>query len=93
MKTISSTTTGVESKKMDESDQDSASDLDFGPIDGDDLSTSDSESGSDFGDNMTLAARAEHEEFGKEYSGPKFMEYDSSRLLILMNHASTCPGL
>jgi hypothetical protein len=79
--------------KEDDMDQDSASDLDFGPINGDDLSTSDSDSSSEFGENMSLAARAEHEEFGKEYSGPKFMDHDSSRLLILMSHASTCPGL
>ena len=93
MKTAPNTIKGEEGKKVDDSDQDSSSDLDFGPIDGDDLSTSDSDSGSDFGENMSLAARAEHEEFGKEYSGPKFMEHDSSRLLVLMNHATTCPGL
>ena len=86
-------TTGMEIKKEVEIDQDTASDLDFGPIDGDSLSTSDSDTSSDFGDNMSLAARAEHEEFGKEYSGPKFSDYDSSRLLVLMNHSSTCPGL
>lgn len=38
------------------------------------------------------AVQAQNEDFGKNYSGPKFNEYDASRLLILMGHASTCPG-
>ncbi len=46
----------------------------------------------DIGDTSTPAGQAENEDFGKNYSGPKFEDYDASRLLILMAHASTCPG-
>ena len=56
-----------------------------------DFSGSDSDE-SEFGENMSPAAQAENEDFGKNYSGPKFTDYDASRLLILMAHASTCPG-
>lgn len=40
----------------------------------------------------TPIVQAQNEDFGKKYSGPKFNDYDASRLLILMGHASTCPG-
>ena len=46
---------------------------------------------SDYDEN-TPSAKAENEDFGKNYSGPKFTDYDASRLLTLMSHASTCPG-
>jgi len=58
-------------------------------VDMDDFA-SDSED-SDYDEN-TPSARAENEDFGKDYSGPKFTDYDASRLLTLMSHASTCPG-
>jgi hypothetical protein len=35
---------------------------------------------------------AELEGFGKDYEGPKLTPDESSRLLILMGHAQTCPG-
>lgn len=41
---------------------------------------------------MTPAERAEHETFGKEYEGPVLSEDYAAKLLILMAHASTCPG-
>ena len=43
-------------------------------------------------DENAPSALAENEDFGENYSGPKFTEYDASRLLTLMSHASTCPG-
>jgi len=41
---------------------------------------------------MSPAERAEHETYGKEYQGPVLSEEHASKLLILMGHASTCPG-
>ncbi len=64
--------------------------VDLNASDGE-LSCSDSDD-SDFGENMSPSAQAENEDFGKNYSGPKFSDFDASRLLILMSHASTCPG-
>jgi len=62
----------------------------------DDIETSDSDDSDydndDDDDEMTPSAKAEHEDFGKDYSGPKFNSYDASRLLIMIQHASTCPG-
>jgi len=60
-------------------------------IDFDDVSLSDSDD-SEYEENMLPAARAENEDFGHDYSGPRYTDYDASRLLVLMNHASTCPG-
>eukprot|EP00980_Cylindrotheca_fusiformis_P001465 scaffold345_cov134-Cylindrotheca_fusiformis.AAC.76 len=40
---------------------------------------------------LTPAEQAEHETFGHEYTGPKLSDNHSSRLLVLMQHASTCP--
>ena len=56
-----------------------------------DVSLSDSDD-SEYGQNMSPATQAENEDFGKDYSAPKYTDYDASRLLILMDHASTCPG-
>jgi hypothetical protein len=64
--------------------------FDLNASDGD-FSCSDSDE-SEFEENMSPSAQAEHEDFGKDYSGPKFTDYDASRLLVLMGHASTCPG-
>ena len=46
------------------------------------------------GDEMAMspAERAENEDFGKNYDGPKLTPEQASRLLILMDHASSCPG-
>lgn len=41
---------------------------------------------------MSPAEQAENEQFGVEYNGPKLTGDQASRLLILMSHASTCPG-
>lgn len=48
--------------------------------------------GDDDSIDLSPSARAENEDFGKKYEGPVYSEYDASRLLILMSHASTCPG-
>ena len=53
-------------------------------------------SDSDLSDPDVLAAmspvdQAEHERFGDGYTGPKLSDEDSSRLLVLMAHAATCP--
>jgi hypothetical protein len=40
---------------------------------------------------MSQAEQAEHESFGDDYEGPVLSDNDSSRLLVLMAHASTCP--
>ena len=39
---------------------------------------------------MTPSDRAENENFGSQYSGPKLDDKDASRLLVLMAHASIC---
>jgi len=57
----------------------------------DELSTSDSDD-SENEESLSPSAQAENEDFGLDYSGPKFNDYDSSRLLALISHASTCPG-
>ena len=41
---------------------------------------------------MSPAEQAENEQFGVEYNGPQLTVDQASRLLILMSHASTCPG-
>jgi hypothetical protein len=41
---------------------------------------------------LSPAEEAEHENFGNEYFGPCLSEKDAKRLLVLMAHASTCPG-
>ncbi len=64
--------------------------IDLNASDGE-LSSSDSDE-SELEENMSPSAQAENEDFGKNYSGPKFTDYDASRLLVLMAHASTCPG-
>lgn len=43
-------------------------------------------------DQLSPAEKAENERFGKNYKGPTFNSWDASRLLILLSHASTCPG-
>jgi hypothetical protein len=40
---------------------------------------------------LTPAEQAEHETFGHEYKGPKLSDNHTSRLVVLMQHASTCP--
>ncbi len=55
-----------------------------------DLYTSDSDTS--LSDDMSPSTQAENEDFGSDYSGPRFNEYDASRLLIMFEHASTCPG-
>lgn len=77
---------------------DLAADLDFDLSDEDDeimLGVDDEDDGGGDDDDsvgISSSARAENEDFGKNYDGPVFTEYDASRLLILMSHASTCPG-
>ena len=41
---------------------------------------------------MSPAEQAEYERFGAEYKGPVLPNSSASRLLVLMLHASTCPG-
>jgi hypothetical protein len=41
---------------------------------------------------MSPSEQAENERFGGEYEGPTLTHSQASRLLILMAHASTCPG-
>ena len=75
------------------SDSDSASEL--SDLSDGDLSD-DSYDSDDSLDNlmgiMSPAEQAENEQFGVEYNGPKLTDDQSSRLLTLMSHASTCPG-
>lgn len=40
---------------------------------------------------LSPADQAENEDFGSEYTGPSLSDETASRLLILMQHASTCP--
>ena len=66
--------------------------------DDDDLDLDDDELDLDSDDDATTIlplsaiSKAENEDFGKIYDGPEFSKLDASRLLILMRHASTCPG-
>jgi hypothetical protein len=70
-----------------------SSDSDISDGDDDDFSLSDSESEYDSDDDLlSPAEQAESEGFGKAYSGPKLTENEAARLLILFDHASTCPG-
>ena len=78
---------------------DLTTDLDFDLSDDDDElmlggDDEDDGGGDDEDDSVGISssARAENEDFGKNYNGPVFTEYDASRLLIVMSHASTCPG-
>jgi len=32
------------------------------------------------------------EDFGKDYNGPKLQGEEAAKLLLLIEHASTCPG-
>lgn len=73
---------------FDLSDEDD-DDMLFGEGDEDDDGGADDD---DDSIDLSPSARAENEDFGKNYDGPVFSEYDASRLLILMSHASTCPG-
>lgn len=41
---------------------------------------------------MSPSEQAENERFGMEYGGPTLTDGEASRLLILMGHASSCPG-
>jgi hypothetical protein len=41
---------------------------------------------------MSPSEQAENERFGMEYGGPMLTDGEASRLLILMAHASSCPG-
>lgn len=74
-----------------DSDSDSdLSDLSEGDLSGDSLEL-------DFDELENISAlspaeQAENELFGAEYDGPKLTDEESSRLLVLMSHASTCPG-
>lgn len=54
----------------------------------------DSDDSDDSEDDMPLTEGelAELEVFGKDYDGPKLTPDQSSRLMILMGHAQTCPG-
>jgi hypothetical protein len=65
--------------------------MDSTSFESDDLYSSDSDT-STIGDDMSPSRQAENEDFGLDYSGPKFSDYDASRLLIMFEHASTCPG-
>jgi hypothetical protein len=80
--------------KSDALHSDSESDLsdDDGILSDADESVDASESGTDDLASMSIGEQAENEKFGAEYEGPQLSEYDASRLLILVLHASTCPG-
>lgn len=41
---------------------------------------------------MSIAEQAENEKFGLEYEGPELPHDQAARLLVLILHASTCPG-
>lgn len=43
-------------------------------------------------DSVTREDRAEKEEFGQEFKGETLTEDQSRRLLVLIEHASICPG-
>lgn len=75
------------------SDSDSGSDLsDLSDGDlSDDSLDSDFEEMESIG-TLSPAEQAENETFGAEYAGPKLTEDEHARLLVLMSHASTCPG-
>jgi len=43
-------------------------------------------------DEVDSVTREEREEFGFEYKGDKLIDDQARRLLVLIEHASTCPG-
>jgi hypothetical protein len=43
-------------------------------------------------DSVTREERAEREEFGFDYKGEVLNEDQAKRLLVLIEHASVCPG-
>ena len=46
----------------------------------------------DDADSVTREEKIEKEEFGSEYKGEKLSDDQARRLLVLIEHASTCPG-
>jgi hypothetical protein len=43
-------------------------------------------------DSVAREESVEREEFGYEYKGEKMSDDQARRLLVLIEHASTCPG-
>jgi len=73
---------------MSDSEDSDFSDLSDGPL-------SDFSGDSDDSDDLpplSPAEQAENENFGHGYCGPVMDDIDAKRLLVLMGHASTCPG-
>ena len=60
--------------------------------DDDSLLDSDDSDLESFFQSFSPGKHAENEGFGFEYTGPKLSDRDAARLLVLMDHASTCPG-
>jgi hypothetical protein len=46
----------------------------------------------DDADSVTREEKIEKEDFGFEYKGEKMSDDQATRLLVLIEHASTCPG-
>ena len=84
----------VPPKELSSTSGDSESDLsdDDGLLSDGDDSWNLSDSELDDRGAMNVAALAENEKFGLDYDGPTLSEYHASRLLVLILHASTCPG-
>ena len=63
-------------------------------LDEEEESTSDEEEEVDIddADSVTREEKVEKEEFGFEYKGEKLSDDQAKRLLVLIEHASTCPG-
>jgi len=92
---IPSSTTFPVSRRYPVLSSDSGSDSDLSDISDGDLSEgffdSDFEELENIGA-LSPAEQSENESFGIEYNGPKLADEETSRLLVLMSHASTCPG-
>ena len=72
---------------------DSDSESDLSELSDDPLSDGSTYSAGSFDEHpLSPAEQAENENFGKEYDGPILTPDHASRLLVLMAHASTCPG-
>ena len=76
-----------------ESESEASDDDEAVSLEGDSSDESDDDEGlKTYNGNLSPAERAEAEDFGTDYAGPKLKDNEASRLLILMGHAQCCPG-
>ena len=76
-----------------ESESEASDDDEAVSLEGDSSDESDDDDGlKTYNGNLSPSERAEAEDFGTDYAGPKLKDNEASRLLVLMGHAQCCPG-